>query len=588
MLWIPPLCEHLSKASALSLLGLLLLYPHSAQAQNVEERAQRQAERIQREASQHLEEQWRREELERERPPLPSPDLSAPPVPPVPHNAPAGEGGCVTIHSFVLTGVGVMSIRTLEAAAAAFEGRCLALPDLNQVLETLTFLYVEAGYITARVYLPAQDLSDGVLELAVVEDIVLEEEPEQQRRLGTAFPGLRGRPLNLRDIEQGLDQLNRLRSVDARLELQAGERPGGTIVQVVTEQGPPVHLSVSADNLGESFTGDYQSRLSMEIDNPLRANDQWTLSYQRSMEDHPWNFSHQRPSADALSAAISLPYGFWSMSLGTTWSRYKAAIKGQLNNAIETSGSSQGVRAQLHRVMHRDQVSKTTLSGTLNWKTSRSYVLDQLIKTSSRTLTIAEVDFTHSRRIGSGWVVMALGHQVGLNWLGALDDSVAASGSPKGQFSKWTLRLGGTAPLQFGGVEFSYDGSITGQWSQDLLFGSEQMYIGGVSTVRGVREAQLVGNSALLLRNNWSLPAIAIGHPAVTVAPYVGLDCGVVFPQQELGIEGGSLCGAALGLRAHLRRLSLDMHYADTLSSAPDGGVLVLQLSATLPVGGPG
>jgi len=60
---------------------------------------------------------------------------------------------------------------------AQFEGQCLGLAEINNVLEVLVYLYVERGYIASRVYLPAQDLSDGSLDVVVIEgsleDIVL-------------------------------------------------------------------------------------------------------------------------------------------------------------------------------------------------------------------------------------------------------------------------------------------------------------------------------------------------------------------------------------------------------------------------------
>lgn len=45
--------------------------------------------------------------------------------------------------------------------------------------------------------------------------------------LGNAFPGTLGRPLHLPDLEQGLDQLNRLRAYDLEMALLPGELQGG-------------------------------------------------------------------------------------------------------------------------------------------------------------------------------------------------------------------------------------------------------------------------------------------------------------------------------------------------------------------------
>ncbi len=44
-----------------------------------------------------------------------------------------------------------------------------------------------------------------------------------KRELTMAFPGLEGHILNLRDIEQGMEQINRTRATPVQIEIQPGE-----------------------------------------------------------------------------------------------------------------------------------------------------------------------------------------------------------------------------------------------------------------------------------------------------------------------------------------------------------------------------
>ena len=46
-----------------------------------------------------------------------------------------------------------------------------------------------------------------------------------------------GEPLNLRDLEQGLDQLNRLRSVDLTADIAPGSQPGASRI-ILRSRGP--------------------------------------------------------------------------------------------------------------------------------------------------------------------------------------------------------------------------------------------------------------------------------------------------------------------------------------------------------------
>ncbi|MGO7917456.1 POTRA domain-containing protein, partial [Rhizobium ruizarguesonis] len=69
---------------------------------------------------------------------------------------------------------------------------------------------IDHGYVTSRDYVPQQDIrKTRILRLLVVEgtlsDIYLNGKKVAGRgSLATAFPGLIGRVVNIRDIEQGL------------------------------------------------------------------------------------------------------------------------------------------------------------------------------------------------------------------------------------------------------------------------------------------------------------------------------------------------------------------------------------------------
>ena len=174
----------------------------------------------------------RQRQLERRRLDYPPPGGAAPV--PLPTEAAPPDEACLPIQTIAVTGVTLLT-KAVRATARDYEGRCLGLSALNDLLEQLTFLYLAQGYITSRAFLPEQDLADGTLEIVVVEgrlaDIVMDAAPgAHQGQIHTAFPGQIGAPVNLRDIEQGLDQLNRLRANNATVELEAGAEPGASVL----------------------------------------------------------------------------------------------------------------------------------------------------------------------------------------------------------------------------------------------------------------------------------------------------------------------------------------------------------------------
>lgn len=257
---------------------------------------------------------------------------------------PVAAQNCVEVHRVELSGVTRLDVATLQAGFSDHLG-CMGIEELNILLEQVTLAYVEAGYIAARAYLPEQDLSDGSLTIAVIEGrvsevVVRENGNPAPSRATTAFPGMVDRPVELRRLEQGLAQINRLPSSDATSQLSPGAEAGDSIIDVNVNQARPWRANVTMDNRGTSSTGENNFGLGFSYDDLLGVNDQWTVSYQRSMDQSPLAFGTDTPVGNAYSLAGSLPYGFWTFGISLSASDYIIDIPG-ISGAIESSGQSQ-------------------------------------------------------------------------------------------------------------------------------------------------------------------------------------------------------------------------------------------------------
>jgi hemolysin activation/secretion protein len=195
----------------------------------------------------------------------------------------------------------------------------MTLPDIRERVRDVTQDYLSRGFITSRAWLPEQDISGGTLVIAVtegkVEAVTLEGHEENAIRM--AFPRTEGRVLNLRDAEQGLEQLNRLNSRPLTVDILPGSREGFSRVTLVpVSQRFPVSLDVGADNSGQKSTGSGQLNARLTADNPLSLADQWTLAAGRDSEFH-----HDRRSRN-IQAGVSVPYGYWLFSAQYAWSDF--------------------------------------------------------------------------------------------------------------------------------------------------------------------------------------------------------------------------------------------------------------------------
>ncbi|WP_375696320.1 ShlB/FhaC/HecB family hemolysin secretion/activation protein [Bartonella sp. AP331QHHD] len=555
--------------------AILCLFSLASFAQNIREKAINQSESIQRQQTQ----QQRFQQLQRKNKThevfLPDDDTISP------YGA-SPSTTCLLIKSIEFVDVQLISHTDLHEAISLWEGRCLGIAEINKVLKAVTKLYMKRGYIAVRAYLPEQDLSGGHLKIVVVEgvmeDITLDGHKVERRLQGeitTAFPNLIGKPTNLRQIEQGLDQINRLFSRQATINLGAGSNSGGSILDVHIEKQKPWLITLSSDNLGAKATGLYQTRLSLSFDDLLGINDQWSFSYQRSMDGSPYHFSHKRPNSDTLTGSFSLPYGTWTTGFDGTWSQYHSSVKGIFSD-IMTAGKSLSLTPWISRVIDRDQEGKTWLTGRLTWKYSDNFIMGSRVDVSSRKLAIATFELDHSRKWLGGELSAHIGFHKGLAILGAYDDKEqenATKNSPKGQFSKLSFSLGYMRPFSLKQYNFRYNTLFSGQLSPDTLFSSEQISLGGSSSVRGVREAIYYGNNGAFWRNELSLllPGFSsrMGRKFMSqFAPYMALDLGAVANDVNKNSFGGSLVGATLGFHATGDITDIDVSYSNILTQS--------------------
>lgn len=540
----------------------------SVGAQSIETRAGQQADQIVRDQSEQLRQQQNRmqESLRK------APSGEAP-AGPSRQNA-AGKGVCVMVHVIEVTGATLVPRERIDAVVQPWQGRCLGLGEINGVLQAVTYLYIERGYVASRAFLPEQDLSRGKLAIKVVEgrlgEIARKGGGGTAGEIATAFPGLVGKPVNLREIEQGLDQINRLSSMKATVGLEPGKEIGDSVLGVTIDHTKLWSATMDADTYGTPSTGIYESRVGFGLDSPLGLNDAWSVSYQRSMNNSPLFFSGDTPSSDMVAGSFSIPYGWFTAGIDGSLSQYHSSIQGQVS-AIDTSGRSTSVSPYLTWLIDRNQVSKTWMTGRLTRKTTDNFVLGSRIDTASRTLSVASLDLGHSHQFLGGTLNADLGYQQGLSILGAFDNATAPAGSPKGQFGKVTASLGYTRAEELGPGSVSVSSLLSGQWSNDPLFASEQMALGGFYSVRGTRDALLAGSTAFSVRNELSylLPqadttdlAAAFGR----IEPYVALDLGRSLANVDDGSLGGVMTGGTVGIRNRGGRIGFELSYARILS----------------------
>ncbi|MEM7055270.1 MAG: ShlB/FhaC/HecB family hemolysin secretion/activation protein [Bacteroidota bacterium] len=210
-----------------------------------------------------------------------------------------------------------LSKRSKQKLIAPYINNYLDTNKISQLVQDLKAFYIKLGYPTTQVKVViGQSLREGILKLVVIngfiEAIKLNQHTLREKaKVATAFPLLRGKPLYLNHVEQGIDQINATPSSHATLKILPGLQEGGSIIQIDNLVIHPLRLEVGGDNLGEEEVGQWRGKVNLGLDNLLSINDNLML---HCASNKAKELAGHKLKSQACMASFSFPVGYYTFS----------------------------------------------------------------------------------------------------------------------------------------------------------------------------------------------------------------------------------------------------------------------------------
>ena len=287
------------------------------------------------------------------------------------------EDICFEIKKFILIGDDArqftFAMRPITQGEHNLIGRCIGVQGLNQALDLIQNSIISHGYVTTRMLLPQQNIASGEIKLQViagkVDQIKFVEGTSKRAHKFNALPVKSGDILNVRDIEQGLENFKRVPTVEADFKIKPSEQktaPGYSDLELAWQQSKPYRIHLGIDDAGSDSTGKYQGTATLSLDHLLTANDLFYASYNHDLGGG----DSGKRGTDGFYLSYSIPYHYWLLSTSYSQSNYNQTVAGA-SESYNYSGKSKLIGADLSRVIYRDAKRKTTASvdGIENHKT---------------------------------------------------------------------------------------------------------------------------------------------------------------------------------------------------------------------------
>ena len=420
------------------------------------------------------------------------------------------------------------------------------------------------GFSTSRIAIPEQNLSSGELRLVLqigYIGTVRFAEGSDALYWKNLFPFHEGAILNVRDIEQGIEQAKRLPSQDISVKLLPSDQPQRTDVVLTVKRGKNFYGTISVDDSGLEDTGKLQWYTSIGIDQPFHKNDMLRIGmnldgardgYEKGTRGHNISYTY--------------PYGRHTFSFSYQRSKYHQTVESIPYNFI-SAGDSNISTLSWDYVLHRSAAMKTRMDIRLRKRNSHNFLNGVELPIQAMHQTSMEVGFAERLYLQRDTLYFRLAHRFGLGWLGAQKEKTYPD-APKTRYRMWLLDVDFVHPFEFCHRPATFTTSFHGQYTMDdmRLYGVDMISMGNRYTVRGFDgETTLTGTNGWYLRNE-----LSTRFPKQKAELYLGLDVGAVYGYGTEVYNGHVIAGTVLGLRGVMDMLSYDIFAAKPIQK-PEG-----------------
>lgn len=482
--------------------------------------------------------------------PLPTPNLQPPPDPnlKVPDLLNPPETGNLPEQRFPIKRVEVLGNTVLQPEIAKlvqpFENREVTFNELIGLRSAITQLYIDNGYVTSGAFLPNnQDLSDGIAQIQVVEGEIEQIEIRGLKRLRESY--VRDRitlgtdpPLNQQRLEQEL-QLLQLDPLIEKIEteLTAGSAPGQNVLLVDIDQAPGFQTNLAFDNYRAPSIGTLQGTVEAAHNNVLGFGDRFFGTYSIS------------EGLNTFDLGYNIPINARNGSVGVQFSNSDSEIVEAAFRDLGIKSDAQTLSFNIRQPIIRRPEQEFALGLSFDLRRSQTFLLDDIPFSFSPGPRAGESK-VRALRFTQDWIdrkaqrILAARSQ--FSWGLNIFDATVNDTGPSAEFFSW---LGQFQWVQQLSARHLMVTQIRAQLTPNSLLPLEKFSIGGIDTVRGYAQNQLLADNGVLASVELRIPLLS-DVDRLQLTPF--FEMGKVWNNSELDLDQSTLASIGLGARWHI------------------------------------
>ncbi|MBF0227829.1 MAG: ShlB/FhaC/HecB family hemolysin secretion/activation protein, partial [Desulfobacterales bacterium] len=417
----------------------------------------------------------------------------------------------IFVKEFKFEGNTVFSDEELNKIANEYAGKEITYDKLNELRNKLTIYYVQNGFINSGVIIPDQAINNGVITFKIIEGTISNIEITGNEWLRTGYVKNRlklniGPPFNINSLQDRLLILHQDPLIDRmNTEVRPGINLGEGILKVKVEEARPYHAGIvfKNDNPPSSGANTLESYISHQ--NITGWGDSIELKY---------GFSE---GVDDLSVYYQVPLTARDTILAFGYSKGSSDVIEEPFDAIDIEGKSENYEISLSHPIIKKANQELIFGIKGEKRHSSTYLLGFPYSFSKGandgTSRITVIRFYQNWTHRGAYQVLGARSvfSTGIKALGATDNP----SGPDGQFFAWLGQFQSARKFEkLFNIQIIIKGDL--QLASVQLLNLEKYCLGGITTVRGYRENQLVRDNAAVGSMEMRLPITKLKIPKLS------------------------------------------------------------------------
>ena len=479
------------------------------------------------------------------------------------NNTQQSSGAKFLLKTLQISGNKSISQEELQAVVQPFIGTAISRGDLDSIRQQLLKYYRDEGFVYASVTLPDQHISQGLVKYQINEGKLSAINVKGSERLKESY--IRDRvqfsddePLQQTVLLERFQQL----LADPLIErvngvLKPGAKPGDSVLDLEITRAKPYELYVGMDNYTPASVGAYTGHLGGVVRNLTGYGDflQIDLNGSEGMQ--------------SISSFFSMPFG----SYGT---RFNIGYQGSLSRVTEGSLDELDIENQfmdfnvgISQPILRSSNRIFNLELQYAFRQTQTSILDTPISLSDGVedngkAKVSVIRFIQSHVERDKNYVLSLRSSLNAGF-DAFNATINPNGQADGRYFSWLGQLRFLHKLDDWGNELFLRSDI--QLASESLLPLERFALGGINTVRGYRQNELVRDEGYALSVEFRIPlwqqSTTDGHD-IRFVPF--FDYGQVWNHHQ---DSKTLYSAGVGLKWNWKQIGAEFYWAQALNN-PD------------------